>query len=355
MGSKDLAIPHRLNRRTPYPKDSDLWGIDNRRESPATDGTQTADREHSALHIIGLKLFISGAFGQSRHLCCQLPNRLFIHVADHRHNQTGGRVHCHANVAVMLHHQCVAVICEGRFELGVVAQGNGTGFENKRQRRQANTAIRRLGFQLAAKALHITDVSVVKLCDVGYVEPGAHHVGGGDLVDSGARNALNCTIAGKVLFRNGRQTRTRRGSAVAQRARHVLLQILFKNSPPGAGAANLAQRYAELARQLAHRRPGINLIRTRLLWGGRIGWAGPGRHRSGESLRLCGRIIPRPGLTHGAIRGSRIKLLGSRCLGCLAHLEPCNHGSLRYRGARVGQPSRENAGGWRGHFHRRFI
>ena len=86
-------------------------------------------------------------------------------------------------------------------------QRDRTSFQDEGQGCESHTPIRCLAFQLFSEALHVADVRIVKLGHMRNIQPGTHHVVGGDLVDPAAARFLNRTKARIVLLGNRGQAR----------------------------------------------------------------------------------------------------------------------------------------------------
>ncbi|MNN83503.1 hypothetical protein D3C81_2005490 [compost metagenome] len=83
-------------------EDGDLGGIDNRRERRAADVAERADRHAATDHVLHRQTLFAGTARQGGDLVGDFAHALAVAIAHDRYQQTGGGVHRHSDVEVLL-------------------------------------------------------------------------------------------------------------------------------------------------------------------------------------------------------------------------------------------------------------
>ena len=165
---------------------------------------------------------------------------------------------------VILAHDVLAIVVQGYVEARYFTQRRRGRFQQERYRGQLHTALLRFRLHRLAEFFQLGDIGVVELGDVGHVQPVAGHIGGGQLVDLAHRLGGDRAKLAEIDLRHRRDTNA---TADANRATlgflHLLLdvsmQVVLGHTVAWTCGLHLVEGHAQLARQFAHRRTGINL------------------------------------------------------------------------------------------------
>ncbi len=259
-----LAVPYRLHGRLGHTEDRHFRRVDDRREAGAADVAETGDGEAGALHGIGRELLVAGLVGQLGGLGGQLQEALPVDIADHRDQQAVRSVHGEADVYVLLADQRLAAGGQRTVEVRQFLEQVGAGLEQDRQYGQLDPGLLRRGLLGNAEGFHVGDVRLVELGHVRHVQPAAMQVGGADLHQAGHRHFFHFAELAEVDFRDRRDAGSAGGAGTAGLGALQLLldedlDVFLEDATLGTAGFHFAQLDAELARQHAHRRAGVDL------------------------------------------------------------------------------------------------
>ena len=148
-------------------------------------------------------------------------------------------------------------------------------------------SLRGLLLELGAHVLESGDVRLVELRDVRNVDPARMQARPGDLLDARQRLGLDGAELREVDLRHAGQRAARASGSRAAAREHLLdegLHVVVRDAALEAGARDLREIHAQLARELAHRRAGVRAREPGSLIGGRSLRAARNR---GAGLRGC--------------------------------------------------------------------
>src|SRR5450759_2634851 len=103
-----VILVHRLDDGLGHAEDRQFRRVDDRRERRAADAAQAGNREAAALHFGCGDLLLAGARADLAEFPGNLHDTLLVHIAQHRHHQSVGRINRHADVEVLLEHQILS-------------------------------------------------------------------------------------------------------------------------------------------------------------------------------------------------------------------------------------------------------
>src|SRR6185312_3582696 len=240
--------------------------VDDRREVGTADAAQRADREAAAGHLGRAELLLARLLRDLAEVARKVEQALLVAIPDHRHHQAVGRVHRDADVEVLLQDQLLARLVERGVELRKLFQRRDHRLDLEHQR--ADLQILVLGAELLAERLHLGDVGVLVLGDVGDHRPVARQVRAGDLLDARQRLLLNLAELGEVDLRPRQQVQAahrgggtgRRTRARGERVLDVGADVVALDAATAATALHLANVHPQFARKCAHRRAGVGRV-----------------------------------------------------------------------------------------------
>ena len=210
----------------------------------------------------------------------QLVDVLLVRVADHRHQQSIGRVGRKAQVQVLLERpDSRRVASSEALKLRELLQRAHHGAQHERQRRELHADRGGPLLELDARVLQLGDVGFIELRNVRQIDPAGVQPRAGNALDAAERLNLHRTELREIGHLARVADRSRPGACRArtagQRTLDVSLDVTLDNAALATRAAHAREIDAQLACEAPHARTRMGLCKSALVDGTRRGSVAP--------------------------------------------------------------------------------
>ena len=100
---------------------------------PAADAALIRDGERAAFHLLQRQFALARLRGQFLELGRKFEQALFVRVADHRHEQSGVRIHRDTDVIILFEHDLAGSFVEARIKHRMVLERRGGHLQRERR------------------------------------------------------------------------------------------------------------------------------------------------------------------------------------------------------------------------------
>ena len=181
---KGIAIPDRLAGAARQAEDSDLRGVDDRREAGPADTAQAGDGKARAENLGNGQLAGAGRRAEMLQFPGDLAQPLLVGVADDRHHQPLRGVDGDAEMAVALERHLIAARQQRAVEERKVGQRRRHRLDDEDQRAVGRLRLAALAVQGLAQLFQPGDIRLLEVGDAGDGRPAGGQAEAGDFLDA---------------------------------------------------------------------------------------------------------------------------------------------------------------------------